>query len=156
MTPTRLQYFFAGPWLWRCWMAGWALTAVVMAVWASGIRPSTIAAQPLTALWLVLIVPLAGALGVVGGVFPGVLILGPLFHARGVLNGAPFAKGDAVILLAPAHRDRTVLVYDVWAERNQVRVDLGPEARHACTDVFSYTEVCRAPTPPVGDPTGSA
>jgi hypothetical protein len=71
------------------------------------------------------------------------LFLGPLYHLRAKLNGAPFHVGDRVRILVGPHRNCVVQVYDVWSERNQVRVELGAQARAEVSDVFSCTQVYR-------------
>ena len=58
-------------------------------------------------------------------------------------NGAPFSVGDIVCILSGPNRDRTVRVYDIWAERGQVRVELGAIEKVEVTDVFGDWEVCR-------------
>jgi hypothetical protein len=71
------------------------------------------------------------------------MVLGPLYWARGKLNGAPFHVGDHVRILVGPHRDHVGQVYAVWDERRQVRVELDAEAKKDCSDVFSFTQVCR-------------
>lgn len=64
---------------------------------------------------------------------------------RGLRNGAPYRVGDYVRILARRQRGRVARVYDVWAERDQVRVELGQEASERVEDVFSHFGVCRVP-----------
>ncbi len=72
------------------------------------------------------------------------ILLHFLFRWRSWANGAPFAVGDRVTILTGPHADKTLTVYELWNERGQVLVDLGPEAKEQVKDVFSELEVCRA------------
>jgi len=87
----------------------------------------------------------AAALGYLVGGLMAVFILGPLYYQQSLDNGAPYEPGDRVRLLVGRRRGQIVRVYGVWAERNQVRVELGDAERDAVTDVFSYYQVCREP-----------
>ena len=70
------------------------------------------------------------------------LLLGPVYHWRGGLNGAPFKVGDEVEILVGKNRGRVVKVYSQW-QHDQFRVELGPEAEDKYQDVFSPFEVIR-------------
>ena len=70
-------------------------------------------------------------------------VIGPLYHLRGRLNGAPYSVGDRVRILAGPYSGRVVRVYEVWSERNQVRVELGDQTKIELADVFSCIQVCR-------------
>lgn len=85
----------------------------------------------------------AAALGYLVGGLLSLFILGPVYYGQGLDNGAPYQPGDQVRLLTGRYRSRVVAVYEVWAERGQVRVDLGDAERSAVKDVFGYVEVCR-------------
>lgn len=56
-------------------------------------------------------------------------------------NGAPFHSGDLVRILRGPHRGKVVPVYEVWTERDQVRVELGDKEKDEMTDVFSFVSV---------------
>ncbi len=91
-------------------------------------------------LWAVIAViaalPLGGLLGL--------LFLWPLlFRIGGWVNGAPFQEGDTVRVLVGRHRGRVGPVYEVWASRGQVRVQLDPQAAQNVTDVFSDNQLLR-------------
>ena len=73
----------------------------------------------------------------------GFFFLGPIYHWRATLNGAPFHVGDRVRILVGPHRDRVVQVYAVWIERSQVCVELDELSKTEAKDVFSFTQVCR-------------
>ena len=69
---------------------------------------------------------------------------------RAKINGGPFRKGDKVRVLGGRYRDQIGLIYEEWEVREQVRVDLGPEARHRVKDVFCSVELCRYEKPARG------
>lgn len=87
---------------------------------------------------------LMGALGFFLSLPVAFVFLAPIYHLRAKFNGAPFHIGDRVQILSGPYQGRVVEVYDVWNERNQVRVDLDPQAKADVKDVFSTTQVCRA------------
>lgn len=92
-------------------------------------------------LWVILASLPVSAIGyVVGLAFIWRMFLAPL--AAG-LQGWPFAVGDKVRILSGPRKDTISTVYEVWAERGQVRVDLGPEAGEKLEDVYCAVAVCR-------------
>jgi hypothetical protein len=90
-------------------------------------------------------VVVAGLLGVLLAAFAAAFLLGPVYNARAAENGAPYQSGDWVMILAGPHRGRVARVYEVWESRQQVRVDLGDEARGKFEDLFNYVAVLRQP-----------
>jgi len=92
--------------------------------------------------WYLLLTIVSAAFGFMLGIFPGVLLLGPLLHARGVANGAPFHEGDAVQIISGSHRGTITRVYSGW-QGESVRVDLGVAAQRTYDDVFSPTQLLR-------------
>jgi hypothetical protein len=93
-------------------------------------------------IWFVLAaVPVAAIGWIVGIIFIWGIMLGQ-FAAR--LQGWPFAVGDRVWILSGKHRNTVAAVYEVWSERGQVRVELGPELREKVEDVYCAVAVCRA------------
>lgn len=86
---------------------------------------------------------IAAALGFMLGVFPGGMLIGILLLWIEHRNGAPFAPGDEVIILSKRFPGRVTRIHAVWAERRQVRVELGDDERENVTDVFFYTDICR-------------
>ncbi len=142
MTPSRAQYFLAQPWLPRAWRVAVALACIVIAVRGTGMTPAALT-EGLPLLLLLGIVALAALLGHFLALLLGWFVFGPLYYARGLKNGASFRAGDRVRVLTGAHRDRVVRVYEVWESRDQVRVELGEQARRDATDVFSPHQICR-------------
>ncbi|WP_020476038.1 hypothetical protein [Zavarzinella formosa] len=94
---------------------------------------------------------LSWAVGWYGAVIAGWPILAPLYHSQGLANGAPYQIGDYVLILTRKHGGRVARVYAIWKERDQVRVDLGEDAKEKCEDVFSYYEILRESNPPDQD-----
>jgi hypothetical protein len=120
-----------------------ALGAVVAVAWTLAQLVPTLAASRWNLLWCVALVPVAGVLGGVLGLFPGGLLMMPVLRWVERRNGAPFRVGDQVVILSRREPGRVARVYAVWAERRAVRVELDDRARDDVTDVFAYTEVCR-------------
>ena len=58
-------------------------------------------------------------------------------------NGAPFHAGDWVRILHGQHQSQIVRVYEVWIDRDQVRVELGEKEKEDVRDVFSFLQVRR-------------
>lgn len=142
MKPSRMQYIFAKDWPLKAYFS----VAAMLGLWAA-----VATCQPSMALfsdWLYLLLFIVSI--VVTPVLAFFLslpcawmVIGPLYYLRARLNGAPFHIGDRVRILVGPHQDRTVQVYEVWAERRQVRVDLDAQTEKDVTDVFSFTQVCR-------------
>jgi len=92
-------------------------------------------------IWIVLAAVPAAAIGLICGIILWGMMLGPVAIR---LQGWPFAPGDRVWILTGKHRGTITTVYEVWAERGQVLVDLGPDLKEKVEDVYSAVEVCRA------------
>lgn len=91
--------------------------------------------------WILIVLVLAPTIGwMVGVFFLWGFLIGPI-AAR--LQGWPFAVGDRVCILTGPHRYTIARVYEVWAERGQVRVELGPKFEENFGDVFCAVAVCR-------------
>ncbi|MHB0961502.1 MAG: hypothetical protein ACYC0X_24205 [Pirellulaceae bacterium] len=98
--------------------------------------------QPGVLVWIVLAaIPMAAIGWVLGIIFLWGMVLGRV-AAR--LQGWPFAVGDRVWILSGRHKDMLTTVYEVWTERGQVRVELGPELKDKVEDVYCAVAVCRA------------
>lgn len=93
-------------------------------------------------IWvLVASLPVAAIGYVVGLIFIWHMMLS---HVAARLQGWPFAVGERVRVLSGPHKDTLTTIYEVWAERGQVRLDLGPELREKVEDVYCAVAVCRA------------
>ena len=91
-------------------------------------------------LWVAVAAVLVAALGA----YLGLILLWPILGTLAArIQGAPFNVGDAVWVLEGRRRGTKAVVYEIWKERGQVRVDLGAEARERCEDVFCIVAVCR-------------
>lgn len=99
--------------------------------------------NPLLILIILATPILAGAIGFLCGVLAGSVVLPPVCWWRGRVNGAPFHVGDQVRVLLGPYRDEVRVVYAVWDERGEVRLDFGPQAKEEFADVYSYLEICR-------------
>ncbi len=92
-------------------------------------------------IWIVLAAIPAAAIGwIIGFVLIWRQLLGQI---AAWLQGWPFEIGDQVWILTGEHKNQVAMIYEVWTERGQVRVDLGPEAKKTCDDVYCATAVCR-------------
>ncbi len=97
-----------------------------------------------TAGWLLLAVVIAFPLGAI----LGALFIWPfVFHLCTFVQGGPFKRGARVRVLVGSHRDTVTTVYDTWPSRNQVRVELGEDARKTVKDVFDVVQVCKEKEP---------
>lgn len=131
MNPTRTQRFFAESRTWRA--SFWILSS------AAALGLGWLIYRHERSLLVAL--PLGGVFGALGGT--ALLVCVDRLRAR--INGAPFMAGDAVRILSGPYKDHVATVYVVW--KNQLRVDLGEEARLEFKDVFSFVEVCREESP---------
>lgn len=92
-------------------------------------------------VWIILASIPAGLIGLILGT---VFIWGAfLARIAAWLQGWPFKVGDDVIILSGKHKNTQAKVYEIWAERGQVRVDLGDDLKKAVEDVFCAVAVCR-------------
>jgi hypothetical protein len=67
----------------------------------------------------------------------------PLYRLATKRHGAPFKPGDVVRVLRGPHHGKVLNVYEVWNERDQVRLDLGETEKKNVTDVFTVLSVQR-------------
>lgn len=144
MNPTPLQRVFASKWLIRIWFSATSMATMVVCLATAGFRFGHVTDWRQVG-WYFLIGIISAALGLMLGVFPGVFLLGPLFHARGLSNGAPFHEGDTVQIITGPHRGTVTRVYSEW-QGDSVRVELGVAAQDTYEDVFSPTEILRITT----------
>lgn len=126
-----------------------------LAVMLAGLRSEgALVPQPGVLIWIVLAaIPVAAIGWVLGIIFLWGMLLG---HVAARLQGWPFAVGDRVWILSGKYKDTITTVYEVWTERGQVRVELGPEIKARVDDVYCAVAVCRARnTEPSGPANGS-
>jgi hypothetical protein len=137
-----VKWFIADNWPLRLWMGIVPFTVPAVVCWAARPWPWVLDSW-LNAALFAGVLALAWLVGWFSAIIFGWLLLGPLYYDQGLSNGAPYRVGDHVQVLCRFQRDKVGRVYEVWAERNQVRVELGEAARERVEDVFSYFEVCR-------------
>ncbi|MEO0587684.1 MAG: hypothetical protein AAF078_08595, partial [Planctomycetota bacterium] len=95
-------------------------------------------------LWSGVVVLVAALLGfVLAGIFGGIFVLLPIYEWWRAKNGAPFRIGDSVMILGGPHRGQVKRIYEVWATRSQVRVELSDIEREEVRDVLSDIAVRR-------------
>ncbi len=130
--PSSIQIFFAKTWLWSLafWVCPVIIGVIILMPFYSNLQGFSDFV-------------LAIASAAVFGFFCTQIPLFSLSQIRMKINGAPFRQGDTVHILAGKHKGETACVYDVWKDRNQIRVDLGDQAKEDVKDVYSYLEVCR-------------
>lgn len=138
-----MQQFIADNWPARLWMGVVPLAVPALVCWFVAPLNWLLDHWLNVALFAGLLL-LAWAVGWFAAIIPGWLVLGPLYHDQGLCNGAPYRVGEDVRVLARRRSGQVAQVSEVWAERCQVRLDLGQVARQRVEDVFSYFEVCRA------------
>lgn len=127
--PSSMQRFFARSWPWQLAFWGGSLGAGILLLAPSYSRRTG-------SIVTILAAAMSGALITA-------FFLHILWRLRAWLNGAPFRKGDVVQILAGKHQGRIARVYDEWIERNEVRVDVGKQAKRDVEDVFSFVEISR-------------
>jgi hypothetical protein len=150
--PTRAHRFFAGNWLPRIWMAAFPALAVLLMASALGPAPELAGFGPDAKAYLLLI-GIALALGFCVAALLGPFVLGPIYHWRAEVNGAPFQPGDRVEILVGATRGRVARVAEVWDWRGSLRVEFDPPAIREETTIFALTQVLKVKST---DPPASA
>lgn len=129
MKPSVAQRLFAKSWLWPItFWAGSLLAGFVVAVQFYPAKTHFV---------------LALLIGATSGVALTSFGLRVIWRLRRRFNGAPFRSGDLVRILSGRHRGVVTTVYEEWPERDQVRVDLGEQAKRDVQDVFSCVELIR-------------
>jgi uncharacterized protein (DUF58 family) len=153
MKPTRAQLFFASAWPDRIWFTAGALAVniPVAVVCADSLHPLSAWWNFVQFAWLVL---LALLLGLFLALFPGWLVVGPLYYSREVANGGPFEVGDRVRILSLPHRGRVSRVYSSW-QGNSVRVELGAKEKEELKDIFCPNQLLRVESAETDAPTGA-
>lgn len=143
MKPTRIHYFYAQNWPARIlfWMFP-MLCAVLMAI-ALG-APPNLHDFGADARSYLLLIGLAWLIGYFVAPLLGWFILGPIYHHRAELNGAPFQAGDMVELLVGRERGQVVRVAEVWDWRGDLRVDLAAVPGRSASAIFAFTQVMKA------------
>jgi hypothetical protein len=134
------QKFFAGNWPLRILLI---LGPIVAVGWTTSLVLPGMTLTLISIVWFSFLTLVAALLGFMAAVLVAGYILHPLYYVAAGLNGAPYTIGEHVIILAPRHRGKVVKIYEIWGERQEVRVELTDLEREKCTDVFSYFEVCR-------------
>src|SRR5688572_30842102 len=117
--PTLLQRCFAD---YRPLYGLMILGAVGMAVFAAAILLPFVRFSARGGLtWFVVMVAVAALLGAVLAFFPGNFLLMAFYAWVERRNGAPFVIGDEVVVLSKRAPGRVACVYEVWAERHELR-----------------------------------
>src|SRR5688572_851606 len=122
MRPTIGQYLFAHQWPIRAALLGGTFG---MMVWTAAALVPVLEPGAWAVVWCAFLIVVSGLLGLLASLVASAVFLPPLYQVRGLLNGAPYAVGDHVRVLVGPHRGRVARVYEVWADRAQVRVELG-------------------------------
>jgi len=138
-----MQIFFAEEWPTKLWMAGFIGAGVVTAF--DILLPTFLT---LDSLWMyglfALSLVIIGAISYLVSIIAGGIMLPPIFNLRAKLNGAPFAVGDQVEILKQPRRGTLTSIYEVWTDRFEARLDLGPSAKEDYSDVYSLTAFRKA------------
>jgi hypothetical protein len=146
---------FARNWPLKAWLLFGAILGAVLA--GRACEPSISA---LGHWWVSALLAGSVAVGSVAGFFCAValapIVLTPLYYRRAIRNGAPFHEGDYVRVLVAPYQDVIARVYEIWTDRNQLRIELGTDARRAVEDVFSFVQVCRDANEPAHAPEPAA
>lgn len=140
--PTRAQRFFAGNWLPRIWMAAFPALAALLMAGALGPAPE-LAGFGRDARAYLLLIGIALALGICVAALLGPFVLGPIYHWRAEVNGAPFQPGDRVEILVGANRGRVARVAEVWDWRGSLQVEFTEPVPRRDKTSFALTEVLK-------------
>lgn len=137
MKPSPLHYLLAQTWLISGFVGALGGVGLLLAILVDG---DALIADKGVVLWGALAAIPMAALGWVMGVFVLWRFAGPL-AAR--FQGWPFQLGDEVCILSGEHANTTALIYEIWEERGEVRLELGELAKAQVEDVISIVAVCR-------------
>ncbi len=139
--PTPTQRLFAQGWPERV-----ILPAVILWVGIGFVRDTGYTFDLLpdwrATLWAFVVFVLGCAAGFLLGVFLLWLLLSGLHEKLARKNGAPFAVGDRVQILAGPRKGTVSRVYSAW-QGNTVRVRLGEREEENFKDIFSPHQLLR-------------
>ena len=150
--PTRAHRFFAQNWLPRIWMAAFPALAALLMASALGPAPE-LAGFGRDAQAYLLLIGIALALGFCVAALLGPFVLGPIYHWRAEVNGAPFQPGDRVEILVGANRGRVARVAEVWDGRASLQVEFTEPVPRNDKSIFDLTQVLKVAS---ADPPASA
>ncbi len=143
MKPKTLNIVCAHPFL-VCWFIGATiLDAGAVILVAQDLPSPLLLLRPSIALWLALALVPSTCLGFFLGVFTCAPAL--VFVCRRI-NGAPFAVGDRVLILAGPRRKEETIVYNITTGQGGqplLRLDLGPEMKTIYKDIFEEYSVLK-------------
>jgi hypothetical protein len=140
--PTRAHRFFARNWLPGIWMTAFPTLAVLLMASALAPAPELAGLGP-DAKAYILLIGIALALGLCIAALLGPFVLGPVYHWRAEVNGAPFQPGDRVEILVGANRGRVARVAEVWDWRGSLRVEFAEPVPRKDKTIFALTQVLR-------------
>ena len=140
MQPSKLNYVLAYAAEISAWLG--ALGGIVLLVVILNNSDALILDSTVILWSAVAAVPM----GALGWLFGRVIMWMLLGHAAARIQGWPFQVGEEVWILRGKHRNRIARIYEVWAERGQVRIDIGDDAKNSAEDVIVAVAVCRMKT----------
>jgi hypothetical protein len=141
MKPKRMQYFFAKSWPVTISFIGFIFFVVYLIVRACG--PSALLlADWRYLLWFIGVILLTLPLSLLLSLILLGLVIGPLYHHRGLKNGAPFYVGDRVRILSGRHLDKISRIYSTW-QRGTFRVEIGQKEKDEFKDIFGPSDLFR-------------
>lgn len=151
MKPTRAQYFFARNWPVRILVVAVPLLFASLMARALGPVPTLAGLEPEARSYLLLLgVALLLGFCVVALIAP--FILGPIYHYRAELNGAPFQTGDRVAVLVGANRGHVARVVEVWDWRGDLRVEWDASVSRRNRTIFGFAQVIKVAEAQTGAP----
>jgi hypothetical protein len=140
--PARAHRFFARNWLQWIWMLAFPALAALLMASALAPVPELAGFGPDAKAYLLLI-GIALALGLCFAALLGPFVLGPIYHWRAEVNGAPFQPGDRVEILVGANRGRVARVAEVWDWRGSLRVEFAEPVFRKERSIFALTQVLK-------------
>jgi len=142
MKPTRAHYFFAQNWPVKIGIV--LVPSLFVVLMARALDPAPeIAGFDAEARSYLFLLGIALLLGFCVVALMGPFILGPIYHYRAELNGAPFQTGDRVEVLVGANRGRVARVAEVWESRSDLRVDWNSSVARKGRTIFHFAQVIK-------------
>jgi hypothetical protein len=140
---TWVHHFFARNWPARLFAVAVPSLFVVMMAKLLGPAPEIVPFEAEAKSYLFLL-GMALLLGLCVVALAGPFILGPIYHHRAELNGAPFLPGDHVTILVGPNEGQVAHVAEVWEWRGDLRIKWEPSAPRKGKTIFQFVEVIKS------------
>jgi hypothetical protein len=109
MKPSAIQIFFADEWLTRIWISMFVFFSLIYLYQRISPSLDNFLSISFVFTFTVAVICVTG-ISYLASLVIGCMILPPIFQYREKLNGAPFKKGDCVIILKRSRRGQTARI----------------------------------------------